>query len=134
MRIIIIGAGLLGVSTAYYLNRQGCAVTVLDRKEGAGMDTSYANGGMITPSQADPWNAPGIVGKILRIAGTETSPLRVKFLSLFSSLQWGRLFFANANVKGSISITTAKPSSPTTSRATATPNPEPSPISRNLWS
>lgn len=97
MRIIIIGAGLLGVSTAYYLNRQGCAVTVLDRKEGAGMDTSYANGGMITPSQADPWNAPGIVGKILRIAGTETSPLRVKFLSLFSSLQWGRLFFANAS-------------------------------------
>lgn len=97
MRIVIIGAGLLGVSTAYFLNRQGCTVTVLDRRTGPGLETSYANGGMITPSQADPWNSPGIVGKLLRIAGTEASPIRFRLLSLLSSLRWGRLFFGNAS-------------------------------------
>ena len=61
------------------------------------METSFANGGMITPSQADPWNSPGIIGKLVRFAGKEDSPLHIKFSSLLSSLNWGRLFFQNSS-------------------------------------
>ena len=97
MRVIVIGAGLLGLSTAYYLKRHGHSVTVLDRRAGPGLETSFANGGMITPSQADPWNAPGIISKLFRFGGMDSSPLRVKFTSLLFSIAWGMLFFRNSS-------------------------------------
>ena len=59
MKIIVVGAGLLGLSTAYYLSEAGQEVIVLDRQDSPGNETSFANGGMITPSQSGPWNQPG---------------------------------------------------------------------------
>lgn len=97
MRIAIIGAGLIGVSTAYFLGRAGHSVVVLERREGPGLETSFANGGMITPSQADPWNAPGIAGKLLRWIGREDAPVLVRARSVPPLLGWGLAFLRNSS-------------------------------------
>lgn len=97
MKIIIIGSGLIGVSTAFFLSQQGHAVDVFDRKDGAGMDTSFANGGMLTPSQAEPWNQPGIFWKTLAWLGDENSPILVRPRALFSLFGWGLSFIRNSS-------------------------------------
>lgn len=66
MRVVVIGAGIAGVATAVRLARDGHAVIVLERRDGVALETSYANGGMLTPSQAPPWNEPGIGRQALR--------------------------------------------------------------------
>ncbi|MBF8268581.1 MAG: D-amino acid dehydrogenase small subunit [Gammaproteobacteria bacterium] len=97
MKVIIIGAGLIGVSTAYFLSRQGHEVAVFDRREAAGMDTSFANGGMLTPSQSEPWNQPGIFWKALGWLGHENSPFLVRPQALLSMFGWGLSFLRNSN-------------------------------------
>ena len=99
MKIIIIGSGLIGVSTAYFLSQQNHEVHVFDRKDGAGMDTSFANGGMLTPSQAEPWNQPGIFWKALAWLGDENSPFLVRPRAVFSVLGWGLDFIRNSSKK-----------------------------------
>lgn len=97
MRVIVIGAGLIGVATAYFLNQQGHAVEVLDRREGAGMDTSFANGGMLTPSQSEPWNQPGIFWKALAWVGRADSPFLVRPRALLGMAGWGWNFLRNSS-------------------------------------
>ncbi|MFQ5659965.1 MAG: D-amino acid dehydrogenase [Gammaproteobacteria bacterium] len=97
MKIMIIGSGLLGVSTAYFLSQQGHRVMVFDRQEGPGMETSFANGGMLTPSQAEPWNQPGILGKLLSWMGKENSPFLLRPTALFSLLGWGMAFMRHSS-------------------------------------
>jgi D-amino-acid dehydrogenase len=58
MRVIVLGAGLLGVSSAYFLRQQGHDVTVIDRQATPGAETSFANGGQISVSHAEPWANP----------------------------------------------------------------------------
>lgn len=99
MRIIVIGAGLLGVSSAYFLARAGHEVTVLDRRERVGMETSFANSGMITPSQADPWNSPGTIKRLLALLGDANSPFTLKPSVLPSLLGWGLAFLRNSGRK-----------------------------------
>lgn len=65
MKIVVLGAGVIGVSTAYYLAAEGHEVVVLDRQPGPALETSYANAGEISPGYAAPWAAPGIPGKVL---------------------------------------------------------------------
>ena len=60
MHVAILGAGLAGLTTAYTLNRRGVAVTVVDRREGPGLETSFANAALMHPSLVDPWNSPGV--------------------------------------------------------------------------
>lgn len=97
MKVIVIGSGLIGVSTAYFLSQEGHEVHVFDRKEAAGMDTSFANGGMLTPSQAEPWNQPGIFWKALTWLGDENSPFLVRPRALFSILGWSLGFIRNSS-------------------------------------
>lgn len=60
MRALVLGAGLAGAASAYYLTRAGVDVTVLDRRDAPAQDTSFANGGQISAGHTEPWAAPGI--------------------------------------------------------------------------
>ncbi|HET9763859.1 MAG TPA: FAD-dependent oxidoreductase, partial [Casimicrobiaceae bacterium] len=66
MRILVLGAGVIGTTTAWYLRAAGHDVTVLERREGAGLETSFANGGQVSISHAEPWANPAAPAKILR--------------------------------------------------------------------
>ena len=58
MKVIVLGAGVIGVTTAYYLARAGVEVRVLDRQPGPGMETSFANAGELSYGMTSPWAAP----------------------------------------------------------------------------
>jgi D-amino-acid dehydrogenase len=66
VKIIVLGSGVIGVTAAYYLNRAGHEVTVVDRQPAAGMETSFANAGEISPGYAAPWAAPGVPVRAVR--------------------------------------------------------------------
>jgi len=66
MKIIILGSGVIGVTTAWYLAKAGHEVTVLDRQSGAALETSFANAGEVSPGYSSPWAAPGIPQKALK--------------------------------------------------------------------
>ncbi len=66
MRVIVLGSGVVGVTSAWYLARAGHEVTVLDRQPAPGMETSFANAGQVSPGYSAPWAAPGIPVKALR--------------------------------------------------------------------
>ena len=66
MKILILGAGVIGTTTAYYLNKAGHEVTVIDRQPGAGLETSYANAGELSYGYASPWAGPGIPVKAVK--------------------------------------------------------------------
>lgn len=66
MRVLILGAGVIGVTSAWYLAKAGHEVTVVDRQPGPGLETSFANAGQVSPGYAAPWAAPGVPLKALR--------------------------------------------------------------------
>ncbi|MGB5211828.1 MAG: FAD-dependent oxidoreductase [Gammaproteobacteria bacterium] len=92
MHVIIVGAGLAGTATAWYLRQGGATVTVIERGDAAAMETSFANAGMLTPSMADPWNAPGTWRKLLRWIGREDAPMLLRPHALPSLIGWGLQF------------------------------------------
>jgi D-amino-acid dehydrogenase len=92
MQVLVIGAGVIGLATAYFLHRAGHAVTVLEREAGPGLGTSFANGALLHPSLTAPWNAPGTLGQLWRSLGDECSPLLLRPRALPGLLGWGRRF------------------------------------------
>lgn len=78
MRILVLGGGVIGVTTAYYLARAGHEVEVLDRRSGPGMETSFANAGQISPGYASPWAGPGVPLKALNWLTMRHGPLVVR--------------------------------------------------------
>jgi D-amino-acid dehydrogenase len=78
MRVIVLGAGVIGTSSAYYLAKAGHEVTVVDRQHGPGLETSFANAGGICPGFAGPWAAPGMPGKIVRWMLARHSPFALR--------------------------------------------------------
>ena len=75
MKIAVLGAGVIGVTSAWYLAADGHEVTVVERREAAGMETSFANGGQISAGHAEPWAKPSVLPSILRWLGREDAPL-----------------------------------------------------------
>lgn len=75
MRVLVLGAGVIGVTAAWYLAADGHEVTVVDRQAGPALETSFANGGQISASHAEPWANPGAPRKILQWLGREDAPL-----------------------------------------------------------
>lgn len=75
MKIVILGAGVIGVTTAHYLARQGHEVTVIDRQDGPALETSFANAGEISPGYSSPWAAPGIPAKAVKWLFMRHAPL-----------------------------------------------------------
>ncbi len=99
MRIIVIGSGLLGVASAYFLAQNGAEVTVLERAGAPAEGTSHANAGMLTPSMADPWNAPGLWWHLLRDFGRGHAPLRLRLSGLPGLLTWGPAFIRHSSTR-----------------------------------
>ena len=75
MRVVVIGAGVIGVTSAYYLNEAGHEVTVIDRQPGPARETSFANAGEVSPGYAAPWAAPGVPLKALKWLFMRHAPL-----------------------------------------------------------
>jgi D-amino-acid dehydrogenase len=78
VKIIVLGSGVVGTASAYYLARAGHEVTVLDRQPAAGLETSYANAGEVSPGYAAPWAAPGIPLKAIKWLMMRHSPLVIR--------------------------------------------------------
>ena len=92
MHVIVLGAGLAGVTSAWYLRQAGHAVTVIDRQPGAGLETSYANGGQISASHPEPWANPGAPAQVLRWLGREDAPLLFRPRLEWEQWCWGFRF------------------------------------------
>lgn len=75
MHVLVLGAGVVGVTTAWFLHRQGHQVTVVDRQNQAALETSYANGGQISVSHAEPWANPSAPLKVLKWLARPDAPL-----------------------------------------------------------
>ncbi|MFZ9625898.1 MAG: D-amino acid dehydrogenase [Burkholderiaceae bacterium] len=88
MKVIVLGAGLLGVTSAYFLRQQGHDVTVVDRQAAAAAETSFANGGQISVSHAEPWANPGAPLKVLKWLGQEDAPLLFRLRADARQWRW----------------------------------------------
>lgn len=97
MKVLVLGAGVIGVSTAYYLAKSGHEVTVLDRREGPGLETSFANGGQVVPSHAEPWAGPGTPALMLRWMFRADAPLLFRPRAEPQFWAWALRFLANCS-------------------------------------
>jgi D-amino-acid dehydrogenase len=92
MQVVVLGAGLIGVSTAYYLQQLGHEVTVVDRQAAPAAETSFANGGQVSVSHAEPWANPGAPLKVLQWLGREDAPLLFRLRADPRQWLWGLQF------------------------------------------
>ena len=77
MKVLVLGAGVIGMSTAWYLAQDGHEVTVVDRQTGPGLETSFANAGEISPSYAAPWASPTVIKKAIGWILAKHGPFRL---------------------------------------------------------
>jgi D-amino-acid dehydrogenase len=99
MKVLVIGSGLAGVAAAWFLRQNGAQVTVLDRREAAALETSFANAGMLAPSMSGPWNEPGLAWKLLKRMGRQDSPMHLRPTTLASMAGWCLHFLRNSKTK-----------------------------------
>jgi D-amino-acid dehydrogenase len=92
MKVIVLGAGLLGVTSAYFLRQQGHEVSVIDRQSAPAAETSFANGGQISVSHAEPWANPSAPLKLLKWLGQEDAPLLFRIRADLRQWLWGLQF------------------------------------------
>lgn len=95
MKVLVLGAGVLGTTTAYYLAREGHEVHVIDRQPEAGMETSRGNGGVLHTSEVEPWSQPGMPQKVLSWIGRNDAPMLLRMSALPSMWSWGLKFMRN---------------------------------------
>ncbi len=88
MHVMILGSGVIGVASAWYLARAGHQVTVLDRQPGPGLETSAANAGQISPGYAAPWAAPGVPLKAIKWMFQRHAPLAVRLNGNPEQFRW----------------------------------------------
>lgn len=106
--IAVIGAGITGITTAYNLAKRGCQVTVFDRQPYAAMETSFANGGQLSASNAEVWNSWGTVLKGIKWMFTPGAPLLVNPTPSWHKLSWMAQFVAAIPRYEESTITTAR--------------------------
>ena len=99
MRVVVLGAGIIGVTTAYYLARQGVEVEVLDRQREAGLEASFANAGELSYGMTSPWAAPGIPWKAVKWMFMRHRPLMIWPLLSPSMWSWCAKMVSNCNAK-----------------------------------
>jgi D-amino-acid dehydrogenase len=86
MKVLVLGGGVIGVTTAYYLAKAGAEVTVVDRQDGVALETSFANAGEISPGYASPWAGPGVPVKAIYWMLDRYGPLVVR--PQFDPMMW----------------------------------------------
>lgn len=88
MKVLVLGAGVVGTTTAFYLARGGAEVTLVDRQPAAGLETSFANAGQVSPGYSTPWAAPGIPLKAMKWLFSRHAPLAIRPDGTLFQLQW----------------------------------------------
>ena len=96
MNVLIVGGGLQGLCSAQVLIEQGHEVTVFEALDGVGLETSFANGGLMTPSRCEPWNGPDAVGHLLQSIFGTSSAFRLRPKEIPSLISWGLGFLFNS--------------------------------------
>ena len=95
MKVIVLGSGVIGATSAWYLAEVGHEVVVLDRQPGPALETSFANAGEISPGYASPWAAPGIPLKALKWLFMRHSPLYIRPAPSLSMLRFAIAMLRN---------------------------------------
>jgi D-amino-acid dehydrogenase len=88
MRVVVLGSGVVGVTSAWYLSQAGHEVTVIDRESGPALETSAANAGQISPGYAAPWAAPGVPLKAIKWMFQRHAPLAISLDGTSTQLKW----------------------------------------------
>ncbi|WP_435257214.1 D-amino acid dehydrogenase [Thioclava sp. FR2] len=99
MKVVVLGSGVIGTTTAYQLARHGHEVTVIDRQPAAAMETSFANAGEISPGYSAPWAAPGIPMKALKWMFMEHAPLIIQPRPDPEKIRWMTQMLSNCTTK-----------------------------------
>ena len=92
MKVAVLGAGVIGVTSAWYLAEAGHDVTVIERQPEAGLETSFANGGQIASGHAEPWARPSVIPKILNWLGREDAPMLFRPRADLAQWAWALRF------------------------------------------
>ena len=92
MKVLVLGAGVIGTCTAWYLTEAGHEVTVVERQKGAGRETSFANGGQVSACHAEPWANPDAPLKILQWVWRDDAPLLFRLKMDPGQWSWGARF------------------------------------------
>lgn len=97
MKVAVLGGGVIGVTTAWALARQGAEVTVVDRQPGVALETSFANAGQVSPGYSTPWAAPGIPLKAMKWLFQRHAPLAIRPDGSWFQLRWMVSMLANCS-------------------------------------
>ncbi len=97
MKVAVLGGGVIGVTTAWALARQGAEVTVVDRQPGVALETSFANAGQVSPGYSTPWAAPGIPLKAMKWLFQRHAPLAIRMDGSWFQLRWMASMLANCS-------------------------------------
>ena len=95
MKILILGSGIIGVTTAYFLSKRGHDVTVIDREPECAMECSFANGGQLSYCHAEPWASPSALVKAAKWLGKKDAPLLFSFRADLQQWLWTFKFLRN---------------------------------------
>jgi D-amino-acid dehydrogenase len=99
MKVLVLGGGVIGVASAYYLAKAGHAVTVVDRQSGPALETSFGNAGEVSPGYSAPWAGPGVPIKAIKWMLMQHSPLVIWPMFDPAMWRWGAMMLANCTEK-----------------------------------
>ena len=97
MKVLVLGSGVVGVTSAWYLNKAGHEVTVIDREEGPALETSFANAGQVSFGYTTPWAQPGLTLKALKMMRQANPPLIIHPTFSLDQMKWLFAMFINCN-------------------------------------
>ncbi|SEG16207.1 D-amino acid dehydrogenase [Vibrio hangzhouensis] len=98
MKVVVLGSGVIGLTSAWYLSQAGFDVTVVDRQSRAGEETSFANAGQISYGYSSPWAAPGIPAKAIKWLFEKHAPLKIKPSLSPELIQWASQMLINCQL------------------------------------